>query len=66
MTTLILGGSGQLGTEFRRLLPNAVAPSRAVFDLGIWRASDPPSHSSLPIGSSIALHTSLSTQQKRM
>ena len=34
MTTLILGGSGQLGTEFRRLLPNAVAPSRAVFDLG--------------------------------
>lgn len=33
MTTLILGGSGQLGTEFRRLLPDAAAPSHVEFDL---------------------------------
>ena len=33
MTTLILGGSGQLGTEFRRLLPNAIAPPRTELEL---------------------------------
>lgn len=31
--TLILGGSGQLGTAFRRLLPEAAAPSHEEFDL---------------------------------
>ncbi|MGA9597078.1 MAG: dTDP-4-dehydrorhamnose reductase, partial [Acidimicrobiia bacterium] len=31
--TLILGGSGQVGTAFRNLLPDAYAPSHADFDL---------------------------------
>lgn len=33
MTTLILGSSGQLGTAFRRLLPDAVAATRQHADL---------------------------------
>src|SRR5262245_33665633 len=33
MTTLILGSAGQLGTAFRRLLPNAVACAREQADL---------------------------------
>jgi dTDP-4-dehydrorhamnose reductase len=31
--TLILGGSGQVGTAFRRLLPDAIAPNRRHLDL---------------------------------
>jgi dTDP-4-dehydrorhamnose reductase len=33
MTTLILGGSGQVGAAFRKLLPDALAPSHQDFDL---------------------------------
>lgn len=33
MTTLLLGGSGQLGSAFRLLLPDALAPTRAELDL---------------------------------
>ena len=33
MTTLLLGGSGQLGSAFRSLLPDAVAPTRVELDL---------------------------------
>ncbi|MCP3994367.1 MAG: dTDP-4-dehydrorhamnose reductase [bacterium] len=33
MTTLVLGGSGQLGSAFRVLLPDALAPTRVELDL---------------------------------
>lgn len=33
MTTLVLGGSGQLGSEFARVLSDVVAPTRQEFDL---------------------------------
>jgi dTDP-4-dehydrorhamnose reductase len=33
VTTLLLGGSGQLGSAFRLLLPDALAPVREEFDL---------------------------------
>ena len=33
MRTLVLGGSGQLGTEFVRVLSGAIAPRRGEFDL---------------------------------
>lgn len=33
MTTLVLGGSGQLGTAILRMVPKAIAPTREEFDL---------------------------------